>query len=407
MDATRDQPTPPPGQEPLTGLRRVRRLLRNDRERIAFLTTAGRQPLAGRAAVDRALRRLNRIELEVADRRPAPAGRAVVLLPAVDLLAAYLETVLAASTLAARVTAVLPATAAPEAHALYRLLEAGRNGKSDPDGPTADRLPEAIREADIVLHTGGYPDAERLRHTLAPDQFFGYLGQGINPVLVGPDADPDRAAGDLIDSGVLRLGRRRLLPGPVLVHVGLVERFVATLTTRLALLGRHPDTGPGPLEDDQDCAAAAARLLRHGADIVHGGEIDFPSRTLAPTVLRLRPGDRIEAVEPVPGLLTVAPYDDPVATVAALHRGRFAEYALGATVYGAAPDLAEALSRLRTVAVDRSLDALADDGTTVTGRGPMAGYTAYQGRLSLAPGPLIAQIADTLGRTAEPVGGAR
>ncbi|MFE2156197.1 aldehyde dehydrogenase family protein [Streptomyces lydicus] len=242
-----------------------------------------------------------------------------------------------------------------------------------------DFLHDHVLPADVVVFTGAYANAEQIRARLSPGQLFLFLGSGVNPFVVGPGADVERAARDAIAIRVLNTGQDCLGPDLFSVHEPLLEPFVDALVSELKGLRYGPYTDPdadfGPIFYDSALEDGAQFLARHRGDIVHGGHVDFRGRRLDPTVVV---GEEVTPRTHVPEffapIFNVASYRDEDALATTLTTGMFTERALGSSVYGHAPRLVEALRRRTTVTLDTTLLSIDDGNAPFGGYGRMANY---------------------------------
>ncbi|MFH8628876.1 aldehyde dehydrogenase family protein [Streptomyces lydicus] len=242
-----------------------------------------------------------------------------------------------------------------------------------------DFLHDHVLPADVVVFTGAYANAEQIRARLSPGQLFLFLGSGVNPFVVAPGADVERAARDAIAIRVLNTGQDCLGPDLFSVHEPLLEPFVDALVSELKGLRYGPYTDPdadfGPIFYDSALEDGAQFLARHRGDIVHGGHVDFRGRRLDPTVVV---GEEVTPRTHVPEffapIFNVASYRDEDALATTLTTGMFTERALGSSVYGHAPRLVEALRRRTTVTLDTTLLSIDDGNAPFGGYGRMANY---------------------------------
>ncbi|WP_052441746.1 aldehyde dehydrogenase family protein [Streptacidiphilus anmyonensis] len=244
-------------------------------------------------------------------------------------------------------------------------------------------------EANVVVFTGAYNNAEDLRGKLRRDQLMLFFGQGINPFVVGPDADGDRAIEDAIRIRLHNSGQDCFGPDVLLVHSSVKDRFVGGLTKRLAELRhggfRDPDADYGAVYYDSAIRATTEFLLRNRDHVVHGGEVDFRTGLVRPTVLVRDIEDQPDISEFFSPLFNVVVYDHAEQLEQLLFSPYFAERSMGAMLYGADEALAEKLRDRHTVAVNRTLLDVDNGNDPFGGRGVMANYAAYNGKRTAEP----------------------
>lgn len=352
--------------------------------------------------IDAAVRTLAGAVDEVARNRPVTVGRLAAYMPSNVVLYSYVL-YLMVPALFIRELHFRPATEVrDETLALHELL-APLHGLPIHAQPVSQRdfLRDTVTGADVVVFTGAYQNAERIRPQLTPDQLFLFLGSGINPFVVAPGADLARAARDAVAIRTLNSGQDCLAPDLFLVHESVMDRFLDLLIAEVEGLRfgsyEDPSADYGTIRYAEALESAALFLSRNRDRIVHGGGLDFRSRRLDPAVLVGELGRRTPVEEFFTPLFDVRRYSDPAALTTTLSSGVFTERALGASVYGDAPELVRSLRRWCTVTVDEPLTAIDDGNVPFGGFGPMANHAAHRGRLRAAPILISAAVADHLG----------
>ncbi|MFE0021187.1 aldehyde dehydrogenase family protein [Amycolatopsis sp. NPDC059021] len=257
-----------------------------------------------------------------------------------------------------------------------------------------------VARADLVTFTGTYKNAEQVRAALRADQLFLYFGQGVNPFIVGPDADLDLATTDAIRIRLLNSGQDCFGPDVFFVHQSCFDRFVGLLTKRVDELrfGQYtdPDADYGPMYYDSALGAAAEYLQTHGDHIVSGGRVDFRTRQVQPTVLA-RP---LSAKAPVEDLFSpifnVMRYDTAIQLRERLGSAFFTERAMGAMVYGDDPGTVDLLAGRHTVCRNATLLDVDNGNEPFGGYGMIANYVAYQGKRIAKPLLISKAVAEHL-----------
>ncbi|WP_238496314.1 aldehyde dehydrogenase family protein [Streptosporangium soli] len=252
-----------------------------------------------------------------------------------------------------------------------------------------------VAEADVVVFTGTYQNAEIIRADLSPHQIFLLFGQGANPFIVAPGADIDLASEDAIRIRMLNSGQDCFGPDVFFIHEPDAPRFVEALLKRLSALtfGEYddPEADYGPMCYPSAVVAAAEFLQDNDRHIIYGGQIDFRTRQIQPTVLlRSMKGEMAlsELFSPVFNLVT---YTDLAQVYERLATGYYQDRAMGAMVYGDAPELVEHLSKRHMVAVDETLLDIDDGNQAFGGCGIMANYVSFQKKRVAKP-LLISQV---------------
>ncbi|MBP2476770.1 acyl-CoA synthetase (AMP-forming)/AMP-acid ligase II/acyl-CoA reductase-like NAD-dependent aldehyde dehydrogenase [Crossiella equi] len=257
-----------------------------------------------------------------------------------------------------------------------------------------------VAEADVLVFTGAYANAEQVRSYLREDQMLLFFGQGVNPFVVAEGADIDLAVTDAVRIRMLNSGQDCFAPDVFLVHAGEAEAFVDQLTKRVAELRYGGYTDPaadyGPLYYDSAIEAAADYLRQHREHIVAGGRLDFRSRHLEPAVLVRPYSKRITVEETFAPIFNVVVYQNAQQLRSFVNHPTVNERAMGAMVYGDAPDVVAALGKRHHVCVNLTVLDTDDGNKPFGGHGIAANYVAYQGQRVAEPLLISKAVAEHL-----------
>ncbi|MFE7116413.1 aldehyde dehydrogenase family protein [Streptomyces sp. NPDC057654] len=256
------------------------------------------------------------------------------------------------------------------------------------------------READLIVFTGNYSNAETVREGLAEDQLLLFFGRGINPFVIAPDADLKHAVRDVTRIRLHNSGQDCFGPDVVFAPQGRTEEFVDLLSAELSSLrfGRNSDPAAdyGPLCYDSALVNCSDYLVRHVSRIRHGGRIDLRSRRVEPTVLLWAFDDKIPLDEMFAPVFNVVAYPSARRLRERLASPFFGERALGAMVYGHDPETVEVLAKRHRTCVDHTLLDAEDGNRPFGGFGMMANYVAYGGERHAEPLLMSQAVAENL-----------
>ena len=394
-------PAAPPDRWPVL-LRLADHLARRPAELIDRLTPVISHRCA-EAEIDAAVATLRGAREEIDRYRPGPIDRIAVFMPSNIPLYAYVLYLMVPALYADRVVFrpsghIRDASIALHEHlaAVHRLDALELNLQTQ-----REFLSGPVAGSDVVVFTGTYANAEKVRGQLRPDQLMIFFGQGINPVVVGPRADVDAAGADVVRIRMINNGQDCFGPDVVFVHDDVADAFVAALRDRLSRLrfGRYadPTADYGPLLYEQALGSAVDHLHRVADSIVHGGSVHLRDRHLEPTVLRRAMPDKLICDELFAPIFNVVTYRAVEDLHAVLQSPFFAERAMGAMVYGAGDETVRLLAARHHVCVDSTL--LDDDNGNrpFGGRGIRANYTAIDGARRAEPLLVSKAVADHLG----------
>lgn len=250
-------------------------------------------------------------------------------------------------------------------------------------------IKQHVSQADLIVFTGAYKNAEEIKLKLNKEQIYLFFGQGVNPFVVAPGADIELAVSDAIDIRLLNSGQDCMGPDVLFVHESHLPTFTEILTNKLDSLrfGYNTDTEAdwGPIYYDSTLELTSQYLHRHHSDIIRGGTVNFRSRIVEPTVLLRDIEEDFEIVEFFSPVFNVVCYRDEGKLIDLLRSGFFMERALGASVYGKADEVVEVLKKRHTVTINETLLSIDDGNSPFGGYGPMANYISYNEKISFKP----------------------
>ncbi|GHH72657.1 hypothetical protein GCM10017673_27940 [Streptosporangium violaceochromogenes] len=398
--AAREGPVTP-SEERVRALGRVAEALRADPEPVVEILTEISVRRSVEEEVEAALVTLEGAVEEVLTYGPGRVERLAVFMPSNVLFYSYVLYLLVPSLFTEHITARPATTVAPQFRRLHDLLAplhrlpieaAVTSQRAFVDGPVA--------EAGVVVFTGAYSNAEQIRARLRDDQLFVFFGQGINPFIVGPGADLDRAVRDALRIRLLNSGQDCYGPDVLYVHDAVKDRFVDGLIRTLtrARYGnyRDPEADYGSLWYEKAVETSADYLHRNHEHIVLGGTIDFRTRRVEPAVLVREWAERVPIVEFFAPIFNVVGYSSPEQVRRHIDSPFFAERAMGAMIYDDEPGLLETLRRRHTVAVNETLLDVDNGNRPFGGYGVMANYVMRHGRRLTGPVLLSKTIAEHL-----------
>ncbi|MFE9464605.1 aldehyde dehydrogenase family protein [Streptomyces virginiae] len=375
-----DEPVQVPDPGRLEALRAVRDFLAGNPGAVHDLLCEISTHRAAGYEIEATIATLDGALAEFETYRPGRVPRLAVYMPSNVVLYSYALYLLVPALYADRLVFRPSSQVKDQMGRLHRLLAAHHGLPIElTNASQREFLREHVRPADVVVFTGAYRNAEQIRPQLSPGQLFLFLGSGVNPFVVAPGADLARAARDAVEIRMHNAGQDCLGPDLFCVQEDLLDEFLDLLVTELKALRYGPYTDPdadyGPVFYDGALEEAAQFLARNRRNIVHGGHVDFRERRMEPTVVV---GEEVTPRTPVPEffapVFNVVGYRDPEVLAATLTTAVFTERALGSSVYGDAPALADALRRRTTVTVDTTLLSIDDGNAPFGGYGRMANY---------------------------------
>lgn len=388
-------------------LRAVRRYVADNEDAVMrILTEISPHHTAG-AEIRSFLATLDGAEEEIHRVRPGRVPRAAVFMPSNIPLYSYALYMLVASLYSDSITFRPSSEIKSQMRRLHDLL-APVHGLPIELFEHSQRkfVTGPVREADLIVFTGKYSNAETVREGLEEDQLFLFFGHGINPFVIAPDADLARAVHDVTKLRLHNSGQDCFGPDVVFAPQGRTEEFIDLLSARLTSLrfGQNSDPGVdyGPIHYDSALVNCSDYLVRHTRRIRHGGRIDLLSRRIEPTVLLWGFDDRIPLDEMFAPVFNVVAYPSATRLRERLSGPYFSERALGAMVYGNDPETVKVLAKRHQTCVDHTLLDAEDGNRPFGGFGMRANYLSYGGERHAEPLLMSQAVAQNLA-TAAPV----
>jgi betaine-aldehyde dehydrogenase len=177
---------------------------------------------------------------------------------------------------------------------------------------------------------------------------FVFEGPGVDPFIVLPDADFDKAFKDLMNAKFSYSGQTCSAPKRIFIHRSVYEEFLEEFVARVRKLKvgapEDPETDVSPVASDLAVSRIVAQLqdaVEKKARILLGGQIE--GNVIFPTVIRDATDDMAGMREEVFGPVAfTSPFDSVLEVIA---RSQNHKYGLRAAVFGGteAKEVARAL----------------------------------------------------------------
>ncbi|MFJ2767214.1 aldehyde dehydrogenase family protein [Streptomyces sp. NPDC087300] len=379
-----------PFADRLDALRAVRRYVAAQEDAVLSILTEISPHDTARAEIRSFLAALDGAEEEMLRVRPGCVPRAAIFTPSNIPLYSYALYMLVASLYTDRITFRPSSQIKSQMERLHALLAPVHELPIDLFELSQRKFVTGpVRDADLIVFTGKYSNAETVREGLAEDQLFLFFGRGVNPFVIAPDADLARAVHDVVNIRLYNSGQDCFGPDVVFAPQGRTEEFVDLLTAELTSLRFGPNSDPdvdyGPIFYDSALVDCSDYLVRHVRHIRHGGRIDLLSRRVEPTVLLWAFDDKIPLEEMFAPVFNVVAYRSARRLRERLSSTFFTERALGAMVYGSDPETVKILSKRHQTCVNHTLLDAEDGNRPFGGFGMRANYLAYGGERHAEP----------------------
>ncbi|MDI2031389.1 aldehyde dehydrogenase family protein [Saccharopolyspora sp. TS4A08] len=391
-----------PHPERLQALRAVVEFLQSQRAQVHELLTEVSHHATVNGEIDLCIRTLEGAQEEVLKHRPRPVEGAAVFMPSNIPLYSYVLYLLIPSLYCDHVSFRASSKIADVTRKLHEMLSpAHKLPIHDCSMAQREFIAGPVAESELVVFTGTYHNAEKVRGQLSSEQLFVFFGQGVNPFVLGPDADLRSAIPALIDVRMINSGQDCFGPDRIFVHDSLADVFVPALCHYVAKL-RHGDNRDttsdyGSMYYLEAFADSFDYLRKHSQHIVSGGEVSIIDMHLRPTVLDLPLDPKEKATEMFAPIFNVVRYSDEQELLSVLNSPFYIDRAMGATVYGDLPEVVSFLRKRHQVTVNSTLVDHDDGNEPFGGRGIVANYAAVGTKRVAEPLLLSKAVADHLG----------
>jgi acyl-coenzyme A synthetase/AMP-(fatty) acid ligase/acyl-CoA reductase-like NAD-dependent aldehyde dehydrogenase len=393
--------SPIPFEERITALHDLVTMLTERREEVMQVLTQVSNHKTAAGEIDSSVEALEGAVAEVVRYGPSAVERMSVLMPSNIPLYGYVLYLVIPSLYTRHIAFRPSRRIADQTRKLHELLSSvhGLPIELDDSGQR-EFLENHGTRSEVLVFTGGYENAEKVRSELRRDQLFLYFGQGVNPIVVGPDADLHQAVDGVIAVRMLNSGQDCFGPDVLFVDAAVSARFCNLLVRKLEALRYGPLTDPaadyGPMFY-QDAFESTIDYLRGNSDrLAVGGEIDLMESRIRPTAL-IHPADTVflppELFAPV---FNVVPYTSREWLHEMLRHPYYAERALAASVFGDMPETVELLRVRHTVSTDETLLEIENGNRPFGGLGIRANYAALGKKRHAEPLLLSKAVADHL-----------
>ncbi|MBF0336997.1 MAG: aldehyde dehydrogenase [Nitrospirae bacterium] len=146
-----------------------------------------------------------------------------------------------------------------------------------------------IKKSEVVVFIGKYQNAIEIMKKCHKDTLFLHNGSGINPIVVGKDANIQIAVSKTIKARIFNSGQDCAAPNVIFVDKNFAKDFYKHLIISLKKVKvgsyKNKKVSIGKVIDHENLFYICKFLTKHKDDIVFGGEINFKTNIIHPTVI--------------------------------------------------------------------------------------------------------------------------
>jgi aldehyde dehydrogenase (NAD+)/succinate-semialdehyde dehydrogenase/glutarate-semialdehyde dehydrogenase len=247
---------------------------------------------------------------------------------------------------------------------------------------------QIVLQSQMVIFTGRYKNALEIRSKLNPHQLFLFFGSGINPLIIGTEADINKAVDDSIAARVFNSGQDCLCPNVIFVHEDIAEIYLKTLKQKVQKLQigqrSNPKTDVAPLYYKDVIPEVKKYLETHSQSIIYGGNINEEKQIVYPTILLSSVNDAWDMMEFFSPVFNVVIYSSINDLEAALNSSPLNEHRMGASIYGI-DEPPHFLQENHVIAMNQTLFDIEDGNQPFGGYGERASHVFFKGEIQCRP----------------------
>ncbi len=259
------------------------------------------------------------------------------------------------------------------------------------------------RKSDVVIFTGKYENALEVQQA-CPNALFLFFGSGLNPVVVTPSADMEKAADDVIRARLFNSGQDCMCPDVIFVDEQKADKFQQLVLEKIAQLRFGPRTDPfadvSPIFYTGVASSVAELVDAYPARVIHKGTIDPQTGVVEPIVIRSNLDEFTtfqELFGPVFNLVGYKTLEDVKEFLTAPEE---LERAFGLSVYGE-PSWATQFEGVYWVVRNRTLFDEENGNAPFGGYGPRASFVSWKGITTAQPILVSREVAHHFGNSTD------
>lgn len=162
------------------------------------------------------------------------------------------------------------------------------------EGQRQDFLDLHCKNSQVVIFTGKYENFLKIKEVCPKDCLLLFNGVGHNPVVVTESANINLAVERVSHLKLFNNGQDCAGPDMILVHSNVINRFIASLTTKLDQVvssSNYVDDSVriGPLFESSSLSKFSSTLegvVSAGGEIIYGGVVDYKNNIIQPCVCK-------------------------------------------------------------------------------------------------------------------------
>jgi len=249
-------------------------------------------------------------------------------------------------------------------------------------------LDECVEYSQVVIFNGRYENVQELI-TEFPDKKFIFNGRGINPAIVGNNANIDLAVKKIVEMRIFNSGQDCAGIDVIFVSDVIYEKFVATLKEDVSMVsvGNYNDEGVriGKVQRIEYINELKEFLLKAENDITFRGVVNYDSCIVTPHIIERDIKDHNgEFVEFFAPIFYILKYESESELLAILNSEHYSEYAMYASVFGTSDELNKNIPNTQ-VLINKIVNDIEIGNEPYGGYGAKANFVYHDNNFKFGP----------------------
>jgi acyl-CoA reductase-like NAD-dependent aldehyde dehydrogenase len=199
-------------------------------------------------------------------------------------------------------------------------------------------LDECVEYSQVVIFNGRYENVKDLISEF-PDKKFIFNGRGINPVIIGGNADINLAVEKTIEMRIFNSGQDCAGIDVIFVADDIYEKFVSTLRENVLMISTgnydQMEIKIGKVQRVEYIRELESFLVDIKDDITLHGTVDIESGIITPYIIERDLNDhKGEFIEFFAPIFYILKYENDAELLSVLNSEYYSDYAMYASVFG-------------------------------------------------------------------------
>jgi aldehyde dehydrogenase (NAD+) len=257
-------------------------------------------------------------------------------------------------------------------------------------------LDECVEYSQVVIFNGRYENVQELIVEF-PDKKFIFNGRGINPAIVGDNADVDLAVEKIIEMRIFNSGQDCAGIDVIFVSGGIYEKFISALKESVSKLSignyKNKKTRIGKVQRIEYIEELKGFLSKAENDITFRGIVNHESCVVTPHIierdLKDHKGEFVEFFAPI---FYILKYESEAELLTLLNSEHYADYAMYASVFGTNEELNKNIPNTQ-VLVNKIVNDIEIGNEPYGGYGNKANFVYHENSFKFGPVLISSELA--------------